>query len=255
MSKNIFSDNRVETTVTAEKSSFKRNSVDVRPSYGYFQQQPCDYSVTKENMPKNSIMYLNQSYQSWKDNKKVCHADYFLIGQVNECLNPPENLETYEFKDREVKMFRPCYNTVAGHFQGLYETLGYIMVRGDEDEHFLDYGFSKQNSKILHSYHKKHMPNNFSGIFFNRHRIQYESGTLNTNFSQIYYFLPSITDRVEEINRNMGSVNLLPIEINEDTFEVDGMPFDPSKLDYDNPDKGKNGTGRCENALKCYRFI
>ena len=190
-------------------------------------------------MPENSIMYLNQGYQSWKDNKKVYYIDYFLIGQVNECLNPPENLETYEFKDREVKMFRPRYDTVTGHFHGLYETLGYIMVSGDEDEHFLDYGFSKQNSKILHSYHKKRMPNSFSGTFFNRHRIQVESGALNTNFLRIYYFLPSITDRVEEINRHMGSVNVLPIDISEEIFEVDGMPFDPSKVDYDNPDKEK----------------
>ena len=37
----------------------------------------------------------------------------------------------------------------------------------------------------------------------------------------------------------MGSVNLLPIDIPEETFEVDGIPFDPSKLDYDNPDKEK----------------
>ena len=166
MSKNIFSDNRVETTVTAEKTSFKRNTVDVWPSYGYFKQQPSDYSVDKENMFENSIMYLNQGYQSWKDTNKVYYINYFLIGQINECLNPPENLETYEFKDREVKMFRPRYDTVTDHFQGLYETLGYIMVCGDEDEHFLNYGFSKQNSKILHSYHKKRMPNSFSGTFF-----------------------------------------------------------------------------------------
>ena len=36
MSKNTFSDNRVETTITAEKTSFKRNTVDVWPNYGYF---------------------------------------------------------------------------------------------------------------------------------------------------------------------------------------------------------------------------
>ena len=83
------------------------------------------------------------------------------------------------------------------------------------------------------------MPYIFSGTFFNRHRIQYESGALQTKFSQIYYFLPSITDLVEEINRHMGSVNLLPINIPEDTFEIDGIPFDPSKPDYDNPDKEK----------------
>ena len=219
MSKNrAESNNRVATTLTGEKTSFKRNTIDVWPSYRYFKQQPCHYGVDKKNMPENSIICLNQGYQSWKDNKKVFYADYFLNGQVNECLNPPENLEIYEFKDREVKMFRPRYDTVTGHFRGLYETLGYIMVRGDEDEPFLDFGFSKQSSKIMHPYHKKSTPNSFSDAFFNRHRIQCESGALNTNFSRIYYFLPSITDRVEEINKHMGSVNLLPIDISEDTF-------------------------------------
>ena len=37
----------------------------------------------------------------------------------------------------------------------------------------------------------------------------------------------------------MSSLNLLPIDISEETFEVDGVRFDPSKLDYDNPDKEK----------------
>ena len=62
-------------------------------------------------------------------------------------------------------MFCPCYDNITGHFQGLYETLGYIMVHGDEDEHFLYYGSSKQDSKIQHSYHKKGMPNSFLGTF------------------------------------------------------------------------------------------
>lgn len=45
---------------------------------------------------------------------------------------------------------------------------------------------------------------------------------------------------VEEINRHMGSVNLLPIDISEDSFEVENeVAFNPSKLDYENPDKEK----------------
>ena len=91
------------------------------------------------------------------------------------------------------------------------------------------------------------MPNSFSGIFFNKYKIQYESGALQTNFSKIYYFLSSITDQVEEINRYMGSVNLLSIDIPEQTFEVDGVAFDPSKLDYKNPGKEKM-TSCCKNA-------
>lgn len=38
----------------------------------------------------------------------------------------------------------------------------------------------------------------------------------------------------------MCSVNLLPIDISKDSFEVQvGIKFDPSKLDYENPDKEK----------------
>ena len=34
-----------------------------------------------------------KGYQSYKDNKKLFYADYYLLGQVNQCLNPPEDLK------------------------------------------------------------------------------------------------------------------------------------------------------------------
>ena len=49
MAKNLFSNNRVETTVTAENTSFKRNAVDIWPHYGYFGQQPCNFGIDKDN--------------------------------------------------------------------------------------------------------------------------------------------------------------------------------------------------------------
>lgn len=53
-------------------------------------------------------------------------------------------------------------------------------------------------------------------------------------------FLPSTTDRVKDINRHMDSVNLLPVDIFEESFKVEGgMQFDPSILDYENPDREK----------------
>ena len=114
------------------------------------------------------------------------------------------------------------------------------MVRGDPQKHFLDYGYSKQNSKTLHSHYEKRIPSSFSGTFFNRHRFQYESGALQTTYSNVYYFLPSTTDKVEEINKHMRSINLLPIDIPEKTSEVeDNVQFDPSKLYYECPEKEK----------------
>ena len=84
------------------------------------------------------------------------------------------------------------------------------------------------------------MPNSFSGTFFNRHWIQYESGALDTRSSEIFYFLLSITDRVEDINFHMGSVNLYPIDVPYNSSEVeDTVKFNQSKLDYEDPDKQK----------------
>ena len=38
----------------------------------------------------------------------------------------------------------------------------------------------------------------------------------------------------------MGSVNLIPVDISEDAFKVEGgISLDPSKLDSDNPDREK----------------
>ena len=83
------------------------------------------------------------------------------------------------------------------------------------------------------------IPNSFSCTMFNCHRIHFQSGALNTQFSKIYFFLPSISDLTESINRHMGSVNLVPIGIPEDSFKVEGGKFDPSKLDFDNSEKEK----------------
>ena len=51
---------------------------------------------------------------------KVYYADYYIIGQINQCLDPPENLGTYEFKEDEAiyqprrKIYRPRYDTFTG---------------------------------------------------------------------------------------------------------------------------------------------
>ena len=114
------------------------------------------------------------------------------------------------------------------------------MVRGDNQEHFLDYGYSKQNSKILHFHYKKGISSSFSRTFFNRRRVQYESGAFQGNtFSSVFFFLPSTTERIEDINRHMGSVNLSPIDILEKNFDAEDVSFDQSKLDFECEEKQK----------------
>ena len=95
----------------------------------------------------------------------------------------------------------------------LYEPIQYLVVRGDHEEQFLDYGFCKENSKILYSYHKRIIPSFFTGTFFNRHNISYQRCALSSKSLNAYFFLHSTTDRSEDTNRYLESVNLSPIDM------------------------------------------
>ena len=164
-------------------------------------------------------------------------------------LNLPKNLDEYTPKENEVKIIRRKHDTVTGQFLGLDNSLGYMTIRGDCNENFFDYGFSKEKSKVPHSSHKIKIPNSFSTTIFNRHRMQYESVAFSeSDFSNFFFFLPSTTDRVEDINQYKGSVNLSPTDIDISDF---GQNFNPSKLDYDNPES----QGIRESVLNILRKI
>ena len=72
--------------------------------------------MEKENFPENSIIYLNQGYLTIKGNRKLYYADYYINGQINECINPPEDFENFVCQDTEVKLYRPRYDLVTGCF-------------------------------------------------------------------------------------------------------------------------------------------
>ena len=223
----VLHNGRMETTITAEKDNGKRNSTALWNKNGYFSSQVCDFSLEKANLPKMTIFYVNQAYLSYKDNKKIYYTDVYIIDQVVPLLNPPEDMKNYVSKSDELKIIKPKHDPVTGQFLGLIESLSYVTVR-DEQVHFFVYGYNKENSKILYNTHRMKIPNSFSTTIFNRHRIQYESGAVSEpDFSKVFFFLPSTTDRIEDSNRYLGSVNLNPIDIELSEF---GSNFDPSRL-------------------------
>ena len=46
----------------------------------------------------------------------------------------------------------------------------------------------------------------------------FESGELDTEFPRLYFFLPSIHDRSEEINQHKKCVNIHPFDQDEKDF-------------------------------------
>ena len=95
----------------------------------------------------------------------------------------------------EVKIIRLRYEPTTGEFIGLYETIGFIAVRGDAYEHFLNYGYDENKCRLLYSFYKRRIPNSFGGTMFTRHRLMFKMVNLTQNFQIcIFFFHLSLID-------------------------------------------------------------
>ena len=65
-----------------------------------------------------------------------------------------------------------------------------------------------------------------------------ESGEVDGEKSNIYFFLPPITYRSKEINKYLNNVSISPIDLSQQQLNMwAGTSFDPSKLDLYGPDE------------------
>ena len=181
-------------------------------------------------MPENTLFYENQGYQSYKDNKKVYYNDVFIIAQIMPLAHQPKDIESYELKNDEVKMLRPKYDPTNGEFLGIKYCVALITVKNDLDEQFFDYGYNKENSKLLYSIQKVKIPSSFKATCFGTHKNQYEDGVFSEeDFSRLYFYLSSTIDRSEEINKYLTSVYLKPYHVHISDL---GKDFNPA-LSFD----------------------
>ena len=101
------SDGRTEMTVDTVNSEEKvKKSINLCENFGYFGTESCDFSIEKANLPKNTLFYINQAYQSFKDGKNVYYTDVFIMAQIMPLAHQPKEIESYELNDNEVKYLR-----------------------------------------------------------------------------------------------------------------------------------------------------
>ena len=91
----------------------------------------------------------------------------------------PKEIESYELNDNEVKILRSRYDPVSSEFLGIEYCVALVTVRNDTEEQFFDYGYHKENSKVLYSTRKLKVPSSFKTTIFGQHRMQYEGGAFN----------------------------------------------------------------------------
>ena len=151
MTKIIESGNdRMEMTLStnaAEENPVK--CIHMWKNHGFLGTESWGFSIEKANMPENTVYYVNQGYQSYKDNKKVYYNDVYIVTQIMLLAVQPKDIESYQLKDDEVKILRARYDPICGEFLGIEYCVGLITVRNDADEQFFDYGYHKDNSKIV----------------------------------------------------------------------------------------------------------
>ena len=161
----------------------------------------------------------------------MIYCDYVILGQLIAFQNPPEDLDEAIKNDKTnelTKMFVPIYDNTTGQFLGVKESLGYIMVRNEPEESFLTYGYSAEHSAILFCYSKQPMPNIFRVISFKLMQI------VAHRCPMYFFYLPSISNRKESINKYKDQVSLIPVSCNIQElrkFSPEGYEFNPTHLD------------------------
>ena len=184
--------------------------------------------------------------------KEICFCYFYILGQIVEFSNPPQDVSSYTLKENEVKMVRSKYDPETGEFKGLYETIGYLVVRGSPEEVFFNYGYDREKSKVLYSQYKRRIPNSFSGTIFNRHREMIKSGEAEGECSNIYFFLQSITDWSDDINKYLNNVSIFLFDITQSQLNARaGTNFYPSKLGL----LGLEKNTMADAVVKCLKHI
>ena len=177
MTKIIESGNdRIEMTLSTNATTEKKpvKCINMWKNHSFFGNESCDFSIEKANMPDNTLYYINQGYQSYKDSKKVYYNDVYIIAQIMPLAMQPKDIGSYQLKDDEVKILRARYDPISGEFLGIEYCIGLITVKNDADEQFFDYGYNKENSKLLYSTKKLKIPSSFKATVFGVHKMQYQ---------------------------------------------------------------------------------
>ena len=178
-------------------------------------------------MPQNTIYYINNPSILHKNEQNFYYSRNYILAQVLPLATVPSNLKNYYLKPDEVRILKPKYDLQSGLFLGIIESIGQVVVRGDENEIFMDYGFDEKKSKVLYSTYKLKIRSSFQTTMFKKHIQRFEKEDQN-DFSRIYYYIPPTTDRIEAVNKLKGSVYLKTIDMEEAEF---GECFDLSVLD------------------------
>ena len=113
---------------------------------GFFGDLKGEYTITKANFAKNTLIYVNNgTISNVKGGDYAFYPDYVDIGQLICAKKISKN---YECKQDEVKLFVLNYNVKTENFLGVQNWLAYIMLGAMNMKPFCFTGLKKRNQKF-----------------------------------------------------------------------------------------------------------
>ena len=199
------------------KSEDKISGVKVWQENGFFKEVKPEMNIEKVNIPENTLFYVNQGFISTvKNGELAMYVHNFVIGQLIIVANQLKEINEYSSNENEVELLSCVYDLETGDFKGLRLMLAYIVLRGDDDEVFFSYGYDKSKSKVLYSFAKQQIPDIFISTSFKKHFHEVMNEKKDEKYSKMFYYLPPISDRKEEINQYKENVSLVPMDVSVD---------------------------------------
>ena len=95
----------------------------------FFRDERSDFTINKNNFPQNTLCYVNSgSVSTVKGDKTAVYLQNFILCHLVIAAYGPENIDSYECKKNEVKLFCPILDTTNGIFLGLRTQLAYCIL-------------------------------------------------------------------------------------------------------------------------------
>ena len=226
---------KTQLTISLKSCEEKISGERVWRNEKFFKDTKPELNLEKNNIPKNSLLYINQSYISTvKNGDLAMYHQNFIIGQLIVVANQPPEIDQYVCKGNEVKLYTCIYNLQTGEFLGLRFEVAFIVLRGDERELFLSYGFDVAKASVLYSSSKQKIPDTFTSTSFKKHYSEViNERRQKEDFSTLFYYLPSITDRKEDKSQHRNNINLSPVDCSIpfiESFSKNKEQFNPLLL-------------------------
>ena len=122
--------------ISMNEDKVEKSSERIWKKNGFFKDQRTDLTIAKPNFPENTLVYINNGSITPVKGGHAMYLEYVIIGQTLPMANPPPgtDLDKDDYKDNEVLIFTPLYNTENGLYRGLTKKLGNITLRGDLNE-------------------------------------------------------------------------------------------------------------------------